>query len=148
MLEQRVQRQCVGGWPEASDSPEARGSNFRAPSEGLPSIRVREMKLDSRQATATHRVVDRVGGMRVRARVDQDAGETLVGCLTNPTNELTLVIRLPTVHEMPSESGLFRQKAVNLGKRRFSIDSWFTAPEPVQVGSAQDQYSPRRHGTA
>jgi hypothetical protein len=96
--------------------------------------------LDDRDFTTLDGVIERVGGVGVSARVDQDAGEPLLLGRTDPVEEISLMVALTTFN-LSSESDRGPLQAIeNIVQGEASVDLRLALPKATQIGTIEDEY--------
>jgi len=101
MVNKAQKSQLIGHCPEARNRAKTGGHNDRLSPKFLPRVRVGQVHFDGWNECRTHSIVQCVGSVRQGPRVDQNSFGGSIRRLTNPIEEIALVIALPAIHDDP-----------------------------------------------
>ena len=106
--------------------------------EALARENVGQMHLNHRQTHGTDRIVDGDGGVRVRARIDDDTagrGHRLL----DPVDQRALLVGLAEIDRQAEAFACHRAIALDIGQALGTIDARLARAEQVQVGTVEDE---------
>jgi hypothetical protein len=140
MLEQTVQSQQVRRGTKTRDFAQAGWSDTRVVSERLARFWVGQVQLDSRDARTQHSVIKSVRCMRERSRVQENAAKALCLRLTDPLDQLALVIGLAASDLCPSCRCSLCNERMDILQGLGSVNLGLTLAKPMQVWPAQNEH--------
>jgi hypothetical protein len=110
----------------------------------LPSLRVREMHFDGRNARSEDRIEKRDRRVRVRASIEKNAGVPLVSRVADQIDDGALVIRLHARDAHSERLGARFDQRADVIERRASVDLGLARTELVEVRPRDDEDRERR----
>jgi hypothetical protein len=144
VAQQRLEGDEVAVPSEAGDDAEADGGEHRRVAERLPSVDVRQVRLDDDEAGTGDGVAQGDAVVREGAGVEDHTVDVAAG-LVQPADELALDVRLEVDDGDVSLGGVDPEVGDDVGQRVVAVDLRLPGSEEVEVRSVEDENS-SRHG--
>ena len=131
-----VQRGIEADDAEAANDARGDGRDHGMVPEGFALVDIRDVNLDHRNIERGERIVNGDGGVRIGARIDDDAGAHRPRFL-NPVDEFALMVRLVADHGKAERLRARCHLLLDRGKRGRTVDVRFAAPQQIEVRPVQ-----------
>jgi hypothetical protein len=141
---QRLEGDEVAVPPETGDDAETYRREHRGVAESLPSVDVRQMRLDDDEAGAGDRVAQGDAVVGERPWVEDDPVDTAAGFVES-VDELAFDVRLEVDDRDGAGGGVSAQVGEDVVQGVVAVDLWLASSEEVEVRSVEDEDS-SRHG--
>jgi hypothetical protein len=136
MGQQSPQGKAVTGGAIATDHPKSFVSQKGLVAEGLPAMNVAEMELHKRDGNGQQGVAQGDRGVRVRARIDQQAIHLAPGGL-DAIHQGPFMIALEASQGGAECLGFLSQRHLNLFQGSAAVEAGFSEAKEIEVGPVE-----------